>query len=85
MQARCSALLMPPPVLRSPTLTVHFLSPQCRVADTRNADGPFGGPELAPKTSREFNATQVILDINGYFVPASTPSALACAHCAFGK
>jgi Galactose oxidase, central domain len=121
----------------------------CRVADTRNASGPFGGPELTAGSSRSFaipqsacnipsgavayslnitvvpnttlgllsvwptgealpgtstlnsdgrvkadavitpagttgsvsvyasDATQVILDINGYFVPAGTTSALA--------
>jgi len=121
----------------------------CRIADTRNATGPFGGPELAANTSRAFNipqsacsipttavayslnvtvvpggslgyltlwptgqtqpvvsllnsdgrikanaaivgagtnggvsvyvtnATQVILDIDGYFVPAGTASALS--------
>jgi hypothetical protein len=30
----------------------------CRVADTRNAAGPFGGPELAAGASREFNVPQ---------------------------
>jgi hypothetical protein len=30
----------------------------CRVADTRNATGPFGGPELAAGTSREFDISQ---------------------------
>ncbi len=30
----------------------------CRVADTRNAAGPFGGPELAAGTSREFDIPQ---------------------------
>jgi sugar lactone lactonase YvrE len=30
----------------------------CRVADTRNPAGPFGGPELAPQTSREFDIPQ---------------------------
>ena len=121
----------------------------CRVADTRNATGPFGGPEIGAASSREFDipqsacnipstavaysvnvtvvpdgslnyltlwptgqmrplvstlnsdgrikanaaiipaganggvsifvsdATQVILDIEGYFVPAGTTSALA--------
>ena len=122
----------------------------CRIADTRNANGPFGGPALAAQASRDFvistsscnipanaaafslniaavprgvlgyltvypagtpapfvatlnsidgriksnaaivpagsngavgvfatDATDVILDINGYFVPASSPGALA--------
>ena len=26
----------------------------CRVADTRNPDGPFGGPAIAGRTSRDF-------------------------------
>ncbi|HMD20537.1 MAG TPA: protease pro-enzyme activation domain-containing protein, partial [Alloacidobacterium sp.] len=30
----------------------------CRIADTRNATGPFGGPELAANTSRAFNIPQ---------------------------
>jgi hypothetical protein len=30
----------------------------CRVADTRNATGPFGGPEVAAGTSREFDIPQ---------------------------
>jgi hypothetical protein len=30
----------------------------CRVVDTRNATGPFGGPELAANTSRAFNIPQ---------------------------
>lgn len=30
----------------------------CRVADTRNAIGPFGGPELGAGTSREFDIPQ---------------------------
>jgi hypothetical protein len=30
----------------------------CRVADTRNATGPFGGPELAAGASREFDIPQ---------------------------
>ncbi len=30
----------------------------CRVADTRNATGPFGGPELGAKSTRQFNIPQ---------------------------
>jgi hypothetical protein len=30
----------------------------CRIADTRNADGPFGGPELGAGATREFNIPQ---------------------------
>jgi hypothetical protein len=133
-----------PPALRF----VHI--PPCRIADTRNATGAFGGPQIAGGATRDFtipsgacgvplnaqayslnvavvpagplgyvtvwpkgqtqpvastinspdgriksnaaivpagasgaisvfasNATHVVLDINGYFVPASDPSALA--------
>jgi len=34
-------------------LTFYPVTP-CRVADTRNADGPFGGPELAGGSTRSF-------------------------------
>ncbi|HYK35858.1 PKD domain-containing protein, partial [Alloacidobacterium sp.] len=140
----------PPPTQAAPTAGLQFVPvTPCRVADTRNATGPFGGPELSAGSTREFdiaqsacgipstamayslnvtvvpsgplgfltlwptgemqpnvttlnsdgrikanaaivgagtnggvnvyvsNATQVILDINGYFVPAGTASALA--------
>jgi uncharacterized repeat protein (TIGR03803 family) len=30
----------------------------CRVADTRNAAGPFGGPEMSAKSTREFDIPQ---------------------------
>ncbi len=42
----------PPPALQFIPIT------PCRVADTRNADGPFGGPVLASGTSREFDIPQ---------------------------
>jgi pseudomonalisin len=35
----------------------------CRVADTRNATGPFGGPELAAEASREFDIPQSACNI----------------------
>ncbi len=35
----------------------------CRVADTRNADGPFGGPELEGGTTRSFAVTQSVCNI----------------------
>src|SRR5271168_5055754 len=42
----------------TPTATAAFqfipVTP-CRVVDTRNPSGPFGGPELAAGTSREFD------------------------------
>ena len=30
----------------------------CRVADTRNATGPFGGPEMSAEQSRSFTIPQ---------------------------
>jgi photosystem II stability/assembly factor-like uncharacterized protein len=35
----------------------------CRIADTRAATGPFGGPELSANTSREFNIPQSVCNI----------------------
>jgi len=35
----------------------------CRVVDTRNPDGPFGGPELGPGASREFDIPQSACNI----------------------
>src|SRR5271170_1098462 len=35
----------------------------CRIADTRNPMGPFGGPELAANTSREFDIPQSACNI----------------------
>ncbi len=35
----------------------------CRVADTRNASGPFGGPALSAETSREFDLPQSACNI----------------------
>jgi DNA-binding beta-propeller fold protein YncE len=53
----------------------------CRVADTRNATGPFGGPILAAATTREFDipqsscgipSTAVAYSLNVTVVPSST-------------
>ena len=54
----------------------------CRVADTRNPTGPFGGPELTANTSRAFNipqsacsippATAVAYSLNVTVVPSGT-------------
>ena len=46
--------------IASPTTTsLQFIPVKpCRVADTRNATGPFGGPELAANSSRAFNVPQ---------------------------
>jgi hypothetical protein len=35
----------------------------CRIADTRNATGPFGGPELAAASTRTFNVPQSACNI----------------------
>ena len=149
----CSAAgrFSPTPGVGGISSATHFVPvTPCRVADTRNANGPFGGPVIAGGTSRDFvipnsacgipstaaaysmnvavvprgtlgyltlwpsgqsqplvatlnsidgriksnaaivpagsngavsvfatNTTDVILDINGYFVPGSSPTALA--------
>lgn len=39
----------------APHAMTFFTLPPCRVVDTRNANGPFGGPALAAQTSRAFN------------------------------
>jgi len=41
-----------PPVFSGP-MSFAAITP-CRVADTRNANGPFGGPSIAAQTSRDF-------------------------------
>jgi len=41
-----------PPVFSGP-MNFAAITP-CRVADTRNANGPFGGPSIAGQTSRDF-------------------------------
>lgn len=41
-----------PPVFSGP-MSFAAITP-CRVADTRNANGPFGGPSIAGQTSRDF-------------------------------
>ncbi len=46
-------------------LNFYPVSP-CRVADTRNPAGPFGGPEMAAGTTRSFS-----IPLSGCFVPAS--------------
>jgi hypothetical protein len=42
----------------SPSALLFVPLQPCRVADTRNADGPFGGPALAAKQERAFALTQ---------------------------
>ena len=46
---QAQAVIAGPQALRYVPLT------PCRIADTRNATGPFGGPNLAAGTSRDFN------------------------------
>ncbi|MGA3210479.1 MAG: protease pro-enzyme activation domain-containing protein [Terriglobales bacterium] len=42
-------------LVNPPVMPVQFVPvTPCRVVDTRNADGPFGGPELTGGTSRSF-------------------------------
>ncbi|HEV2854012.1 MAG TPA: hypothetical protein VHC97_14535 [Thermoanaerobaculia bacterium] len=48
-----SCMSAPPPPLRFYTL------PPCRLADTRNPNGPLGGPALQPGTVRPFTLTGV--------------------------
>jgi hypothetical protein len=38
----------------SPVSTSFYTVPPCRVTDTRNATGPYGGPAIAANTSRTF-------------------------------
>src|SRR5271170_585806 len=48
----------------SPTTGLQFIpATPCRVADTRNGIGPFGGPELGAETSREFDIPQSACNI----------------------
>jgi hypothetical protein len=46
-------------------LNFHPVTP-CRVADTRNADGPFGGPEMEGQSTRSFP-----IPSNGCGIPAT--------------
>jgi len=48
------------------TLAFYPLTP-CRVADTRNADGPLGGPYLMAKTNRDFP----VLEASACNIPSS--------------
>ena len=45
--------------------------PACRVVDTRNANGPSGGPALAANTARSFP----IINVNSCGVPATAKAA----------
>ena len=47
--------LGPPAPAQAQVGTSFFTVPPCRVVDTRNADGPFGGPMLAAAASRVFD------------------------------
>jgi hypothetical protein len=47
------------PSAQPATAALEFIAvTPCRVADTRNPTGPFGGPELAAGATREFNIPQ---------------------------
>jgi hypothetical protein len=50
-----------PPVFSGP-MSFAAITP-CRVADTRNANGPFGGPSIAGQTSRDFVIPNSACDI----------------------
>src|ERR1700744_1195088 len=52
--------LLPLPItLAAQTSGLQFVSlPPCRVVDTRNATGPFGGPSLQALTPRDFALPQ---------------------------
>ncbi len=55
---RSARLLEAAPVSVAPSpASFHTLAP-CRLVDTRNATGPFGGPALAAGESRAFSAAQ---------------------------
>ena len=49
-----------------------FPLPPCRVVDTRNANGPSGGPVLAANTARSFP----IINVNSCGVPATAKAAV---------
>lgn len=51
-----AALVAPLAYAQTPTPAAQVFVPviPCRVADTRNPSGPFGGPELGPGQSRSF-------------------------------
>jgi hypothetical protein len=68
-----------PPIAWAQTSALQFIPfTPCRIADTRNATGPFGGPELAANSTRTFNipesacgipATAVAYSLNATVVP----------------
>jgi hypothetical protein len=74
------------PSTSPPVLNLHFytLSP-CRLVDTRNAAGPYGGPALPPGGERIFTAighcgipaTAKAISINATVVTAPSPGNLA--------
>jgi YVTN family beta-propeller protein len=48
----------------TPPTSLQFIPvAPCRIADTRNATGPFGGPELAAASTRTFNVPQSACNI----------------------
>ncbi len=69
---------VPPP----PLIGLQFVSvTPCRIADTRNSTGPFGGPELAAGSTRTFNipqsacgipSTAVAYSLNATVVPSGS-------------
>lgn len=65
-----------------PSTALQFIPvPPCRVADTRNSTGPFGGPEMSAGGTREFKipqsacsipSTAVAYSLNVTVVPSGT-------------
>jgi len=53
IQANGAVLTINGPTTSRPALRFVPVTP-CRVADTRNANGPFGGPAIQSQTSRDF-------------------------------
>ena len=52
-------------IVPSPSTELKFIpiTTPCRIADTRNADGAFGGPELATQATRTFDVPQSACNI----------------------
>ena len=57
LPARSARLVEVAPAAAPPASRFHALAP-CRLLDTRNAAGPFGGPALAAGTTRSFTVAE---------------------------
>jgi hypothetical protein len=58
LPARSARLLEVAPESATPPASAFYTLSPCRVVDTRNAAGPFGGPALAAGETRSFALTQ---------------------------